>query len=94
VSEHYVLQQAVGASCAVQNIPVFEVTPTQVMTFKNFRLVGSSYFYIGSSLLPFIIIPADATSPAARAILVADHIQAVGADPEIGSVGPGKVARL
>jgi hypothetical protein len=35
VSERYVLQQAVGASCAVQNVPVFDVTPTQVMTFKK-----------------------------------------------------------
>jgi hypothetical protein len=53
VSERYVIQQAVGASCAVHNIPVFEVTPTQVMTFNKFRLAGSSYFNIGSSLLPF-----------------------------------------
>jgi hypothetical protein len=76
VSERYVLQQAVEDSCAVQNVPVFEGTPTQVMTFKNFCLTGSSYFDIGSGLLPFSITPSDATSPAARAMLVADRIHA------------------
>jgi hypothetical protein len=86
VSKRYVFQQAVGASCAVLNVPVFDVTHIQVMTFKNFRLAGSSYFDIGSRLLPFSITHADATSPAARAMLVADRVHAdvfdVGANPE------------
>jgi hypothetical protein len=80
----------VGASCAVQSVPVFHVIPTQVTTFKNFRLAGSSYFDIGSALLPFIVTYA-------QAMLVADHIRVdvfdVGADPKSGSVGPSEVAR-
>jgi hypothetical protein len=64
LSERWVMQQSVDASFASQGIPPFEVTPTQVMAFKNFRFVGSSYFNIGSGLLPFSITPADAASPA------------------------------
>jgi hypothetical protein len=98
VYERYVFQQTVGASCAVLNVPVFDITPTQMMTFKNFCLAGSSYFNIGSGLLPFSITPFGATSPAARAMLVADHVHTdavdVGTDPESGYVGPSEVARL
>jgi hypothetical protein len=68
------------------------------MPLKIFRLAGSSYSDIGSGLLLFSITPADATSPAARAMLVADHVHAdafdVGADPENGSVCPSEVAHL
>jgi hypothetical protein len=42
VSERYVLQQAVNAASATLGVPSFEVTPTQVMSFKNFRFVGGS----------------------------------------------------
>jgi hypothetical protein len=35
VSERWVLQQAVEASCASLSEPYFEVTPTQVMAFKK-----------------------------------------------------------
>jgi hypothetical protein len=77
---------------------VFDVTPTQVMTFKNFRLAGSSYFDIGYRHLPFSITPVDATSPSAHAMLVADRVCVdafdVGADTESGYVGPSEVARL
>jgi hypothetical protein len=72
MSERWVLQQAVEASCAVLNVPVFEVTPAQVMALKSFRMSGSTYFDIGSGLFPFSITPADATSSHARAMLVAD----------------------
>jgi hypothetical protein len=93
-----VFQQAVEASCAVLQVPAFEVTPAQVMALKNFRLAGSTYFDIGSGLLPFSITPADATSAQARAMLVADRVRAdafhIGADPESGSIGPGEVSRL
>jgi hypothetical protein len=82
----------------VLRVPTFEVTPTQVMALKNFRLAGSTYFDIGSGLLPFSITPADATSAQARAMLVAGRVRAdtfdIGADPESGSVGPGEVSRL
>jgi hypothetical protein len=37
VSERYILQQGVDAAAAVLDLPSFEVTPTQVMAFKNFR---------------------------------------------------------
>jgi hypothetical protein len=98
VSEIYVLQQAVEASCAALGVPVFEATPTQVMALKNFRLAGSTYFDIGLGLLPFSITPADATSAQARAMLVADRIRSdafnTGADPESGTIGPGNVSRL
>jgi hypothetical protein len=98
VSKRWVFQQAFEASCAVLRVPAFEVTPTQVMALNNFRLAGSTYFNIGSGLLPFTITPADATSAQARAVLVADRVRAdafdIGADPEIGSIGPGEVSRL
>jgi hypothetical protein len=68
------------------------------MALKNFRLAGSTYFDIGSGLLPFSITPADATSAQARAMLVADQVRAdafdIGADPKSGSIGPGEVSRL
>jgi hypothetical protein len=68
------------------------------MALKNFTLAGSTYFYIGSGLLPFSITPADATSAPARAMLVADRVRAdafdIGADPESGSIEPGEVSRL
>jgi hypothetical protein len=63
VSERRVLQQAVDAACAALGAPAFEVTPTQVMAFKNFRFAGASYTDIGARLLPFSITPADAISP-------------------------------
>jgi hypothetical protein len=82
----------------VLRVPAFDITPTQVMALKNFRLAGSTYFDIGSGLLPFSITPAEATSAQAWAMLVADHVRAdafdIGADPEIGSIGPGEVPRL
>jgi hypothetical protein len=75
VSEIWVMQQAaVEASCAVLSVPAFEVTPAQVMALKNFRLADSTYFDIGSGLLPFSITPSDATSSQARSMLVADQI--------------------
>jgi hypothetical protein len=68
------------------------------MAFKNFRYAGSTYFDIGSGLLPFSITPSDATSVQARAMLAADRVRAdafeLGADPENGAVAPGEVARL
>jgi hypothetical protein len=98
VSDRYVLQQAIEASCAALSVPVFEATPTQVMALKNFRLAESTYFDIGSGLLSFSITPADATSTQARAMLVADRIRSdafdIGADPESGSIGPSEVSRL
>jgi hypothetical protein len=82
----------------VLRVPAFEFTPTQVMVLKNFKLAGSTYFDIGSGLLPFSITLADATSYQARAMLVADRVRAdafdIGADPESGSIGPGEVSRL
>jgi hypothetical protein len=74
VSERWVFQQTVEASCAVLLLPAFEVTPTQVMALKNLRLARSSYFDIGSGLLPFSITPAYATSSQARTMLVADRV--------------------
>jgi hypothetical protein len=53
VSERWVLQQAVDAACATLGAPGFEVTPTQMMAFKNFRFAGASYTDIGAGLLPF-----------------------------------------
>jgi hypothetical protein len=73
VSERYVLQQAVDASSATLGVPSFEVTPTQVTSFKNFRFVGAAYHDIGTGLLPFSITPSLATSPHARAMLEADR---------------------
>jgi hypothetical protein len=80
----------VESSCAVLRVPAFEVTPTQVMALHNFRLAGSTYFDIGSGLLPFSITPADATSAPARAMLVTDRVRA----DAFGSIGPGEVSRL
>jgi hypothetical protein len=98
VSERYTLQQIVDAAASALDVPSFEVTPTQVMAFKNFRYAGSSYFDIGSGLLPFRITPSDATSVQARAMLAADRVRAdafyLGEDPESGAVAPGEVTRL
>jgi hypothetical protein len=98
VSDRWVLQKAVEASCSVLQVPAFEVTPTPVVALKNFRLIGSTSFDIGYSLLPFSITPKVATSYQARAMLVADRVRAntfdIGADPENGSLGPSEVSRL
>jgi hypothetical protein len=72
VSERYTLQQSVDSAATILDVPSFEVTPTQAMAFKNFRFAGSSYFDIGSGLLPFSITPTDATSVQAPAMLAAD----------------------
>jgi hypothetical protein len=68
------------------------------MVLKIFRLARSTYFDIGSGILPFNITPADAASSQARSMLVADQIRAnafgLGADPESGAIGPSEVARL
>jgi hypothetical protein len=85
VSERYTLRQSVDAAAAALDVPSFEVTPTQVMAFKKFRYARSSYFDIGSGLLPFSITPSDATSAQARAMLAADRVRAdafdLGGDP-------------
>jgi hypothetical protein len=98
VYERCVLQQAVDAACATLGAPGFEVTPTQVMAFKNFRFAGASYTDIGAGLLPFSITPADAISPQARSMLAADRVRAdafdLGGDPESGAISPGEVSRL
>jgi hypothetical protein len=98
VSERYTLQHSVDAAAATLDVPSFEVTPTQVMAFKKIHYSGSSYFDIGSGLLPFSITPSDATSTQARAMLAADRVRAdafdLGGDPESGAVAPGEVARL
>jgi hypothetical protein len=98
VSERWVVHQAVDAACATPGAPVFEVTPTQVMAFKNFRFAGVSYTDIGGGLLPFIITPADAISPQSRAMLAVDRVRVdafdLGGDPESGAIAPGEVSRL
>jgi hypothetical protein len=98
VSERWVLQQAADAACATLGAPGFEVKPTQVMAFKNFRFAGASYTDIGAGLLPFSITPADAISPQARFMLAADRVRAdafdLGGDPESGAITPGEVSRL
>jgi hypothetical protein len=98
VSGRWVLQQDVDAACATLGAPEFEVTPTQVMAFKNFRFAGASYTDIGAGLLPFSITAADAFSPQARSMLAADRVRAdafdLGGDPESGAIAPGEVSRL
>jgi hypothetical protein len=98
VSEHYVLQQAVDAASATLGVPFFEVTPTQVMSFKNFGFVGAAYHNIGTGMLPFSITHSDATSPHARAMLAADRTRVdafdLGGDSESGAIAPGDVSRL
>jgi hypothetical protein len=97
-SERYVLHQSVDLAVTILELPSFEVTPTQVMTFKNFRYAGSSYFGIGSGLLPFSITPSEATAVQASVMLTVDRFRAdafdLGADPESGALAPGKVVRL
>jgi hypothetical protein len=98
VSERYTLQQSVEFVATIIDVPSFEVNPTKVMAFKNFWYAGSSYFYIGSGLLPFSITPTNATSVQARAMLAADRVRAdaldLGADPKSGAVAPGEVSCL
>jgi hypothetical protein len=98
VSKRYTLQQSVDSAATILDVPSFEVTPPQVMAFKNFRYTGSSYFDIGSGLLSFSITPTDATSVQAWAMLAADRVRAdafdLGDDPESGAVAPGEVSRL
>jgi hypothetical protein len=71
--EHWVTQQAVGASYARQGAPPSEAKPTQIVAFENFRFTGSSYYDIGAGLLPFSITPGDATSTNALAVLIDDR---------------------
>jgi hypothetical protein len=96
-SERWVMQHTVDASCASQGMPPFEVL-THVMVFKNFRFAGSSYFDIGSGILPFSTTPSDATSPAAHTLLAADRRRAdvfdLGADTESDAIAPIDVGRL
>jgi hypothetical protein len=98
VSERYTLQQSVNSAVTILDVPSFEVTPTQVMAFKNFRYAGSSYFDIRSGLLPFSITPTNATSVQSWAMLAADRVRAdafdLRADPESGTVAPDEVSRL
>jgi hypothetical protein len=98
VSDRYILQQSFDLAAAILEVPSFEITPTQVMTFKNFRYAGSGYFDIGSGLLPFSITPSESTYVQARAMLAADHVRVdafdLGADPMVGAVAPGEVTRL
>jgi hypothetical protein len=98
VSERYVLQQAVDAVSATVGVTSFEVTPTQVIAFKNFRFVGAAYHDIGTGLLPFSITPSDVTSPHARAMLEADRARVdafdLGGDPESVDIALGDVSRL
>jgi hypothetical protein len=98
LSERWVVQQAVDAACATLGAPPFEVTPTQVMAFENFRFAGASYTDIGARLLPFSITPTDVISPQARAMLAADRVWAdafyLGGDPESGTISLGEASRL
>jgi hypothetical protein len=84
-SERYVLQQAVDDASATLGVPYFEVTLTQVMSFKKIRFVGAAYHDIGTGLLPFSITPSDATSLHTRAMLAADRTRVdafdLGGDP-------------
>jgi hypothetical protein len=92
------MQHAVYTSYASQGMPPFEFTATQVMAFNNFWFEGSSYFDIGSGLLPFSVTPADATSSIARAMLAADRGRAdafdLRADSESGAIAPSDVCLL
>jgi hypothetical protein len=74
VSERYTLQPSVDSAATILDVPSFELTPTQVIAFKNFRYAGSSYFDIGSGLLLFSITPTDATSVQAQAMLATDRL--------------------
>jgi hypothetical protein len=98
LSERWVMQQAVDAYCASQGMPPFEVTPTHVMAFKNFRFAGISYFDIETGLPPFSVTPDDATSPADRVMLAIDRGRGnafnLGTDPESGAISPSDVGRL
>jgi hypothetical protein len=88
----------VDASCASQGVPPFDVIPTQVMDFKNFRFSGFSHFDIGSGLPPLSITPADGTSPDAGATIAADRVRAddfdIGAYPESRAISPSDVGQL
>jgi hypothetical protein len=68
------------------------------MAFKNFRYAGSSYFDIGSGLLPLSITPIDAMLVQAWAMLATNRVRAdafdLKADPESGAVAPGEVSGL
>jgi hypothetical protein len=92
VSERYVLQKSVDLDTTIPEVPSFEVTSNHV------QYAGSSYFDIGSGLLPFSITHSGATSVQARVMLAANHVRAdafdLGADPESGAVAPGEVTRL
>jgi hypothetical protein len=54
VSARWVLQQAVDAACATLGAPGFEVTPTQVMAFKNFSFAGLPILTLGLDSYPSV----------------------------------------
>jgi hypothetical protein len=68
------------------------------MAFQIFFVAGAAYFEVGTGLLPLSIIPGDATSTVARAMLEADRGRAnafdLGRDTENGDIAPGDVRSL
>jgi hypothetical protein len=98
VSARWVIHQLVDAACAAQDVPAFEVTPTQVMAFQSFGFAGAAYFEVDTGLLPFSITTGDATSTIAGAMLEADRDRAdtfdLGGDSENGAIAPGGVCIL
>jgi hypothetical protein len=98
VPERYTLQQSLDSAATIRDVSSFEVNPTQVMAFKNFRYTGYSYFDIRSGMLPFSITLTDAASVQSGAMLATNRLRAdafdLGADPESGTVAPGEVSRL
>jgi hypothetical protein len=92
------MHQAVDMACATLHLATFQVSPAHVMSFKNLHFAGGQYFDIGTGMLPFSIIPADAQSTSARAMLAADQGWAdafdLGDDPKAIAITPSDVPRL
>jgi hypothetical protein len=72
ISERILLQREVDLAARALGVQPFKVAPSQSLAFKTFDFVGDGYTEIGTGLLPFSVVPPDATSASARRMLSED----------------------
>jgi hypothetical protein len=97
-SERVILQREVDQSAEALGVLPFKVTPSQCIALKTFDFAGMSAREIGTGVLPFSIIPPDATSTAAVRAIVGNHANAeifdLSGDPVSGALSTSDTQRL
>jgi hypothetical protein len=93
-----ILQREVDQSAEVLGVLPFKVTPSQSMALKTFYFCGLPVGEIGTGVLPFSIIPPDATSVAAVRATAGNHANAdifdLSGDPIGGALSTRDTQRL